>query len=40
MEGRIPMTVKDLKRLKILTKIKEGRIRQKEASLKLGLSPR
>ncbi len=39
MEGRIPMSTKDLNRLETLTKVKEGRTNQKEASKVLGISP-
>jgi hypothetical protein len=38
MEERIPMSEKDLKRLRILTEVKEGKTRQSKAARILGIT--
>jgi hypothetical protein len=40
MKERIPMSEKDLKRLRILTEVKEGKTKQSKAAKILGITPR
>jgi transposase len=40
MEERIPMNTKDLKRLKVLTDVSEGRVKQSKAAQIIGISSR
>ncbi len=40
MEDRIPMSQKDLERLKVLTEVRERRLKQVVAARNLGISPR
>jgi hypothetical protein len=40
MEELIPMNTKDLKRLKVLTDVSEGRVKQSKAAQIIGISSR
>jgi hypothetical protein len=40
MKERIPMSEKDIKRLRILTEVKEGKTKQSKAAKILGITPR
>ncbi len=40
MKERIPMSEKDLKRFKILTEVKDGKLKQSKAAKILGITPR